>query len=193
MFSQPLSELVARFQGRSFQEFLLEYPHPWLVLEAGPRLAPLASERTMMLPRVGDAERMGAATAYPLSIDKPCNSVGRDVESDVCIADAALSRAHFVLFRAEGGWSIRDARSTNGTYLDGKKLAPIVAHNLREGAVLQAGQLKMHFYQPASMYQRLMADARKLNGLGDGDEESESSTRRSIENAARREDSRPHH
>lgn len=48
--------------------------------------------------------------------------VGRE-EGDVVIADDEVSRAHAVLRRVPGGVEIEDLDSTNGTFVDGSRIA----------------------------------------------------------------------
>ena len=43
------------------------------------------------------------------------------------------------------GWTVRDAGSTNGSWLDGAPLAPGIPLDLRDGAQLQAGQVWLTF------------------------------------------------
>jgi predicted component of type VI protein secretion system len=64
---------------------------------------------------------------YPLA-DKGL-TIGRDPLSDILINDPEVSRQHALLNRTvTGDYSIRDLGSTNGTYIDGKRLGsePII-------------------------------------------------------------------
>jgi pSer/pThr/pTyr-binding forkhead associated (FHA) protein len=50
-------------------------------------------------------------------------SIGRDSGCDVQIMDdASVSRTHVEISFYDGSWRLRDAGSTNGTYVDGKKI-----------------------------------------------------------------------
>jgi transcriptional regulator with PAS, ATPase and Fis domain len=67
-------------------------------------------------------------------------TVGRDPDCDIAIDRATLSRKHF---RVEGGPqpSVRDLGSTNGTTLDGVKVAPGAAVPLVAGGLIEAAGL----------------------------------------------------
>jgi hypothetical protein len=49
--------------------------------------------------------------------------IGRGPENDLVIPDVRVSRYHAVIEPATEGWVIRDLSSTNGTYLDGERVA----------------------------------------------------------------------
>lgn len=51
-------------------------------------------------------------------------TIGRSEENDIVLAeDTQVSRVHAVLEPLAGGWSVRDVGSSNGTFLNGKRLA----------------------------------------------------------------------
>ena len=58
--------------------------------------------------------------------------VGRAMDSDFRIADKAVSRKHAVLFEEKDQWYLRDERSTNGTWLNGKKVQAEKAYVLHD-------------------------------------------------------------
>ena len=58
--------------------------------------------------------------SFDLIKDK--NIVGRDPESDIVIDDIEISRNHLVITRERETFQIEDLNSTNGTFLNGKKI-----------------------------------------------------------------------
>lgn len=58
--------------------------------------------------------------------------VGRAPESDFRIDDKVISRKHATFFEKEGQWYLRDEKSTNGTWLNGKELQAEEAYLLHE-------------------------------------------------------------
>ena len=50
-------------------------------------------------------------------------TIGRDSAADVVVLDAATSRQHAVLRRENGGWVYEDRDSSNGSFLDGQRVA----------------------------------------------------------------------
>lgn len=61
-------------------------------------------------------------------------SIGRDSGNAVEIRDKRVSRRHARLFIAQGEWWVEDLSSSNGTYLDGKR---ITRSRLLDSSVLQ--------------------------------------------------------
>ena len=67
-------------------------------------------------------------------------TIGRDPQyADVIIGRPAVSRLHCALHEDlnTGQWSIEDKDSTNGTYLNGKRLEPLQPHPLRHGDIIE--------------------------------------------------------
>ena len=75
-------------------------------------------------------------------------STGREIAAGVTLAinDEELSRRHFSVAQAGSVFTLTDAGSTNGTYVDGKRVA---STTLREGAVIRAGQTVFVFERQA--------------------------------------------
>lgn len=73
-------------------------------------------------------------------------SVGRDQAADVIIADASLSRRHFVIEREGDGFQLRDLNSQNGTWVDGNRAT---ARKLRHHDCIVAGRTLFMFNAPA--------------------------------------------
>jgi putative nucleotidyltransferase with HDIG domain len=48
--------------------------------------------------------------------------IGRQESLEICINESSLSRQHARLFATNHGWRVSDLKSTNGTYLNGKKI-----------------------------------------------------------------------
>jgi pSer/pThr/pTyr-binding forkhead associated (FHA) protein/ribosomal protein L40E len=60
------------------------------------------------------------------------DTLGREhVGKELFTAYNTVSRRHARIIRSDGGWAIEDAGSTNGTYVNGKKLAPGSKHPLK--------------------------------------------------------------
>jgi len=68
--------------------------------------------------------------------------IGRSDESDIVLNDLSVSRAHAVLEIAGGRAMLRDLESTNGTFLNGRR---IQAERLRDGDELQLGNTHLRF------------------------------------------------
>ncbi|OBI45341.1 ABC transporter ATP-binding protein [Mycobacterium kyorinense] len=106
------------------------------------QMAPAASKP----PEVGNlatkmfqAFRPGAATP-----DKPAGSatIGRANDNDIVIQDVLASRHHAFLVPSPLGTEIRDARSINGTFVNGVRVGSAV---LSEGDVVTIGNIDLVF------------------------------------------------
>lgn len=60
--------------------------------------------------------------------DRPI-AVGRDKSADVVIADASLSRKHFVVKREGEDYLLTDLNSENGTWVDGRRAQATRLHH----------------------------------------------------------------
>lgn len=76
-------------------------------------------------------------------------SIGRDPLSDIVIDDPEVSRHHARLERGDEGYSLQDMGSTNGSFVDGKRLGgePV---DLKPGQVVMFGSNVTLIYQATS-------------------------------------------
>ncbi len=68
--------------------------------------------------------------------------IGRSEESEIVLVDPSVSRAHAVLEVRGGEPVVRDVGSTNGTYVNGRRVR---SQPLRDGDELLFGDTKMRF------------------------------------------------
>ncbi len=102
-------------------------------LAARPALAYLVVQRTHAQgPRLGERLALRAL-----------NSIGRDSANDVAINDDAASARHAVVELNDGTWWVSDQGSTNGTLLNGTRIAR--PERLRDGDVIDIGRVGMRF------------------------------------------------
>ena len=55
--------------------------------------------------------------------------IGRDRDCELSIQDGHVSRRHAVVLLAEGSWSLRDLQSSNGIYVDGRRVEIAQIHD----------------------------------------------------------------
>lgn len=106
------------------------------------RMAPAAvkpPEVTNLATKMFQAFRPGAATP-----EKPAGSatIGRATDNDIVIQDVLASRHHAFLVQSPLGTEIRDARSINGTFVNGVRVGSAV---LSEGDVVTIGNVDLVF------------------------------------------------
>lgn len=89
--------------------------------------------------------RSGPAAGEVLELSQAAQVLGRDASADVQIDDASVSRQHAkILSDAEGGVSIVDLESKNGTYVNGIRVDLRV---LRHGDRVTLGDVELEFTQ----------------------------------------------
>ena len=71
--------------------------------------------------------------------------IGRGETSGLVLADTQVSRTHVVIELVAGDFLVRDESSVNGTFLNGRRLAPGVAEPLIYGASLRIGSTVLTF------------------------------------------------
>lgn len=102
-------------------------------LASRPALAYLAVQRAPARgPRVGERLALRALS-----------HLGRDAGNDVVIDDEAASARHAVVELSGGEWWVEDQGSTNGTVLNGARIAR--RERLRDGDVLEVGRVALRF------------------------------------------------
>ncbi|MBK8430583.1 MAG: FHA domain-containing protein [Chloroflexi bacterium] len=66
--------------------------------------------------------RKGPKPGEVFSLATPTAILGRDPMCEITINDAEVSRNHAKLIHSEAGYLVQDMGSTNGTFIDGKRL-----------------------------------------------------------------------
>lgn len=110
-----------------------------LVDEEGVSLADLRIEGAALVVRSGGGR---AGEAFVLERERVL--VGRSPECDVFLDDVTVSRTHAVLVRQDGGYSIEDQGSLNGTYVNRRRVER--AH-LQDGDEVQIGKYRLTFLE----------------------------------------------
>lgn len=75
-------------------------------------------------------------------------TIGRDPMADIVINDPEVSRQHARLTRTDGGYEIQDLGSTNGTFLDGRRLGG-EPEQLTPGQLITMGSNVSLVFEPA--------------------------------------------
>ena len=71
-------------------------------------------------------------------------TIGRNKNNDISIADKKASGNHAVIFYTNDGAFINDIDSSNGTYVDGKK---VVSRQLQDNSKITIGDTKLVYVQ----------------------------------------------
>ncbi len=75
------------------------------------------------------------------------NTIGRAEENDIVIEHASISAHHCVVSVSDSAVVVRDLRSSNGTFIDGRR---ITQDRLQPGHVLCVGEVELIWEKPES-------------------------------------------
>lgn len=78
-----------------------------------------------------------AGKKYPL--EEPNTLIGRQFDSAICLTGKQVSRHHAQVVVRDAGYFVEDLESSNGTYVNGKRIPPHVPTPLSERDTLQIG------------------------------------------------------
>ena len=115
--------------------------------------APRATHLSSALPEAAGASethqeagrlivRMNEEVVSELPLDQGHILIGRDKLCDVRISNPAVSRHHFLVVNSSEGVTIIDLSSTNGTFVDGRR---IKQHSLRDSGVIKIGDCSIEY------------------------------------------------
>ncbi len=79
-------------------------------------------------------------------VEGKCWTVGRGEESNIVIKDRCISRNHAMLQSTESGYYLIDMGSSNGTFVNGRRVSvPLIIH---DGDTVTFGQTELKFFRP---------------------------------------------
>jgi uncharacterized protein YkwD len=91
---------------------------------------------------------LGSSPAREYSLDKPTIAIGSHPKNDVVADDTTVSRRHATITRKADGFELADLGSTNGTYVNGRRLTEPVA--LKAGDQIKFGSVLFAFNPQAA-------------------------------------------
>lgn len=94
------------------------------------------------MPRAWLEGTAGAMLGHTAGLNKPDMLVGRSTSCDVQIYDPKVSRRHFMIRFANGGFFLQDQQSSRGTFVNGER---VLAQRLSNGDRIQIGDTSLVF------------------------------------------------
>jgi len=88
----------------------------------------------------------GGKTVERREVDAPRTVIGRASECDLVIDNLGISRQHAEIVLEAGVPVLKDMKSNNGTYVNGKR---ITRYNLNDGDEISIGKFSITFHQEA--------------------------------------------
>jgi uncharacterized protein YkwD len=95
---------------------------------------------------------IGSSPPREYSLDKPVIAIGSQRSNDVVLDDTTVSRRHATITLKSGGFELADLGSTNGTFVNGRRLSSPIA--LKPGDEIKFGSVRVAF-DPASVAKRM--------------------------------------
>jgi hypothetical protein len=86
--------------------------------------------------------RRGPNAGSSYRLESPTTTAGRHPDSDIFLDDITVSRRHAVIERTGAGFTVRDAGSLNGTYVNRDRVEKA---ELRTGDEVQIGRFRLSF------------------------------------------------
>lgn len=83
------------------------------------------------------------------TLDLKSVTIGRFTASEILVPEKSLSKTHARIILADGVYSISDLGATNGTFVNGKKLAEYSSFQLRHNDQIRAGSVVFKFVEKA--------------------------------------------
>jgi pSer/pThr/pTyr-binding forkhead associated (FHA) protein len=101
-------------------------------------LGELTKERAVLVVRAG------TQAGDRFTLDRDLTRLGRHPDSEISLDDITVSRRHAEIHRTDDGYTVTDAGSLNGTYVNQERIekAP-----LRQGDELQIGKFRLVFFE----------------------------------------------
>ncbi|APR85934.1 ABC transporter ATP-binding protein [Minicystis rosea] len=119
------------------------------------------ASQTVFADTAATSTALGGAVVRRYQLDRPTTILGRS-GADIELPSPAVSRHHAAIDRAARGHTIRDLGSTNGTFVDGRRVARVTP--LAPGAVVQLGPYKL-VYDGTGLAQHEQAGALRIDGI----------------------------
>ncbi|HEY1086116.1 MAG TPA: FHA domain-containing protein [Archangium sp.] len=136
---------------------------PAIIWEAPPNEATTDSGHWEMTDAGGSLTRPRTGEPLVFLVEKGANTqnnpfamgitIGRVESNDIVLDDGSVSRFHAWLQLDERTqlWSLTDAESKNGTWVDGTQLAPKTRVALKDGARIKLGDVELQFCLPPTL------------------------------------------
>jgi len=147
---------VARGSRRPTPDPQAEIETKWSAPPPAARVVPDAGDRGTQVKQKPGAElesvawlycRKGLRRGHLYQFRKQRNEFGRAPDCEVTVEDDFSSSHHGAVLFEEGAWKIFDFASTNGTYVNGKRLGVDATNplELQDGDVVSIGETELVF------------------------------------------------
>ncbi len=114
---------------------------------------PLTKEDLDTIMRLSDGTALlistrGAVSGSRYLLDEDEITVGRDPRADILLDDSTVSRSHAVFRRVNGAYSVIDAGSLNGTYVNRQR---VDQKQLNNGDEIMIGKFRLVYFTSSAV------------------------------------------
>jgi pSer/pThr/pTyr-binding forkhead associated (FHA) protein len=172
--SIPLDELIALARRTTREDFCAQFAYPFLsprqdTDESGAwsSLDWETDVRPYSTPKEREAPQPPRELRYLPLVTRPGSAypgrvwVGRAPNCEVLLKHPSVSKLHafFIANPDVRKWGLADARSANGTIVNGQRVEPLTEVPIAPGDLITFGDIETIFLDPGSIYERLEARA----------------------------------
>jgi len=173
-FAKALTYYLESVEGKSKDEFITTFAYSVLVEKSGiiPSVNSSLLSTTSILDGIHGSQHPSTDSSEEITnkakvfeLRKRLDSVATDIfagrapMNDIVLADPSISRSHFRFISIPGTnhYQLADMFSTNGTYLNGKKIDPFEKHQIEDHDEISFGtEYQLIYYSPRAFYEMLI-------------------------------------
>ncbi|HMV85015.1 MAG TPA: adenylate/guanylate cyclase domain-containing protein [Blastocatellia bacterium] len=96
---------------------------------------------------------------FTFEVNKPEISIGRELKNDLILDDPRVSRMHAVIVKSEGGATLRDLGSGNGTFVNGHRIQPNVDFRLKNEDQVKLGSCSITYQEADPMRTQIPSES----------------------------------
>lgn len=96
---------------------------------------------------------------FTFEINKPEVSIGRELKNDLILDDPRVSRMHAVVVKGDGGATLRDLGSGNGTFVNGHRIQPKVDFKLKNEDQVKLGSCTITYQEADPMRTQIPSES----------------------------------
>jgi general secretion pathway protein A len=89
----------------------------------------------------------GGSVVAEISLNRPRMVLGRDAACDISLDSSYVSHYQNLFMETPDGWLLIDLHSTNGSFVNGRR---VQEHRLRDGDLIAVGQHQLRFTSPGA-------------------------------------------
>lgn len=89
----------------------------------------------------------GGKVVAEIALNRPRMVLGRDAACDIALDSSYVSRYQNLFMETADGWMLFDLNSTNGCFVNGRRVRE---HRLRDGDLIAVGQHQLRFTSPSA-------------------------------------------